>query len=219
MIWIQSYFTNRRQHAIVDAVRSSVRTIAYGVPQDGIISPLMFILYMNDIVRRSNVDDTNVFTISNDIRDMLNTMNVELTRVSKWFSAKKLALNTSKSTSKLFQREKHRVVIFNESITNVGHLISLVNYTKFLGEHLAYCLLFGLRCLNILTDPISYRSRNLFATECRKKLHNTIIYPVSNTLTVYGDHAINLRQGLGRYCRIEQSGLSVLLHHSNILSH
>ena len=65
-----------------------------------ILSPLLFIIFINDIVNsRSNLhfnvfaDDTSLYLNSGNINDLYMTMNLELKNVSNWILANKLSVN------------------------------------------------------------------------------------------------------------------------------
>ena len=66
------YLSNRKQYVQYDSILSDKADILTGVPQGSILGPLLFTLYIHDIVFSSNVfkfimyaDDTTLFTTTN----------------------------------------------------------------------------------------------------------------------------------------------------------
>ena len=53
--WFRSYLTDRSQFVIYDRVRSDTKQMKCGVPQGLILGPILFIIYMNDIMNVSNI--------------------------------------------------------------------------------------------------------------------------------------------------------------------
>ena len=49
--WFKSYLTDRKQYVSITGYISSLSSIAYGVPQVSVLSPLLFLLYINNLQR------------------------------------------------------------------------------------------------------------------------------------------------------------------------
>ena len=74
------------------------------IPQGSTLRPLLFLLYIKDIVNSSEklsfrlfADDTNVFASSKNLKDLETLMNKELSKVKNWCDANKLSINFKKT--------------------------------------------------------------------------------------------------------------------------
>ena len=83
--WLDSYIYNKRQFVSFNNHCSDMNEITCGVPQGSILGPLLFFLYVNDIVEVSSVllpilyaDDTSLFLIGKNINVLIHNMNDEL---------------------------------------------------------------------------------------------------------------------------------------------
>ena len=110
---LKSYLSNRKQYVQLSDVRSSVRPISVGVPQGSILGPLLFNIFINDIVKSSTkfnfilyADDTTLNStldsFGQDAVEIQNTIVSELQNIFKWLDVNRLCLNVTKSKFMLF---------------------------------------------------------------------------------------------------------------------
>ena len=102
--WLKSYLSNRKQFVRYQMQDSNHKIINCGVPQGSILGPLLFILYINDIVNTTSLlelilfaDDTTLLFSHQDIASQNDIINNELQEICNWFQANKLSVNASKT--------------------------------------------------------------------------------------------------------------------------
>ena len=105
----------------------------------GILEPILFLLYINDIKKFFwkilkiflYADNTSTLRISKSIQELESIYNKELSYVTDWLNANKLTLNVEKSNLVLFRSTKKTVETLNIKIK--GEQIQEKDYTKYLG--------------------------------------------------------------------------------------
>ena len=88
--WFTSYLSGRRQRVILNGQSSDWAQVEAGVPQGSILGPLLFLLYINDIVKnigcsiRLFADDTSLYIIVETPDQAAHVLNVDLQTISNW---------------------------------------------------------------------------------------------------------------------------------------
>ena len=112
--WFSSYLTGRKQRIVINGQVSEWLSVLAGVPQGSILGPLLFLIYINDIVKnlgcsiRLFADDTSLYIIVDSPDGAAYHLNVDLNSISTWADAWLVAFNTGKTLSMIFSRKLHR---------------------------------------------------------------------------------------------------------------
>ena len=91
--WFHSYLSNWKQYIEFQnddkKEKTNSLTIKCGVPQGSILGLLLFIVYVNDLYRASNIlkpnmfaDDINLFCSGKYIKTFFQTANIELEKIA-----------------------------------------------------------------------------------------------------------------------------------------
>ncbi len=141
--WFRSYLSHRTQYVDYKSVNSSSLEISCGVPQGSVLGPLLFIIYTNDLPHSLIhskcilfADDTTVYSSSPNIKDVVSSVENDLSILHDWFCANKLSLNVNKTNFMIFS-PKSANKYPNLTKINLGNqIIERVNCAKFLGIHI-----------------------------------------------------------------------------------
>ena len=102
--WLSNFLRNRKQQVAIGEALSAPLLVHSGVPQGSVIGPLLFLIYINDIIQCSRylnntgdillfADDTKLY--STDVNSLQSTLNY----LSQWTESRQLKLAPHKCAS------------------------------------------------------------------------------------------------------------------------
>ena len=109
--WFSSYLSNRRQRVVLNGTCSGWANVKAGVPQGSVMGPLLFLIYINDIVIEihSNIrlfaDDTSLYIIVENPQTAATILNTDLGIITRWASDWLVDFNPSKTVSMIVSRK------------------------------------------------------------------------------------------------------------------
>jgi len=137
---IKSYLTERKQYVNLSNHNSEYLPVKTGVPQGSILSPLLFSIYINDLICISNkfkflmyADDTTIyFNLEDFPNDNLeDNITNELNKLNTWLKQNRLSLNADKTKYMIFHTRQKNITPISIAID--GKQIENVKSFKFLG--------------------------------------------------------------------------------------
>jgi hypothetical protein len=132
----RSYFENRKQFVQINGKRSAMREIQTGIAQGSILGATLFLIFINDIFSVSlygrvqlYADDAVLMYRATDFHTILEQMQVDILRLSVWFSANNISINVSKTNFILFRNNGPTLstILLNDAI--IAEVVS----TRYLG--------------------------------------------------------------------------------------
>ena len=139
--WFKHYLSDRKQRVVLPGAISDWVFIRAGVPQGSILGPLLFLIYINDIVTDigSNIrlfaDDTSLYIIVDDPITAANCINTDLDKISRWAATWLVSFKPAKTESLLISRKLNRPQ--HPSLSMQNHQIIEVDSHKHLGIYLS----------------------------------------------------------------------------------
>lgn len=113
--WIEEFLTGRQQYVVVNGEKSSPGCVTSGIPQGTVLGPLLFVIYINDILENLTsggflfADDTKIFKSVTSKEDSLN-LQADIDALVKWSEIWGMEFNREKChvlTLGKFENTKH----------------------------------------------------------------------------------------------------------------
>ena len=164
--WIKSFLTARIQTVVLDGISSDFASVISGVPQGSVLGPILFLLYINDIVKgihgtvRLFADDTTIYMVIRSENDAARFQQ-DLDLLSEW----------GKTWMMEFHQDKCEIITITRKRNSTlypyrlgEHLLNHVDCSKYLrvkvsrdlrwNDHINYIT-------NKATNTLNFLRRNL----------------------------------------------------------
>ena len=150
---LQSYLSDRSACTVVDGKISDSLPVEAGVPQGSRLGPLLFLVFINDIVTDLEstpqifADDTTLLTAASDTHETTSILNRDLARIAAWAKKFKVTFNSDKTKEIIFSKQ-----VMNNSLPLIfdGHIADRCGKHKHLGITLTPDLSWDVHINNII---------------------------------------------------------------------
>ena len=157
---IEDFLSNRYQRIVLTSQSSGWAVVNAGVPQGLILGPLLFLVYINDLLAglssnpRLFADDTSLFSVDHDRTTSANELNNDLLKIRSWVYQWKMIFNPNSSKQAqevIFSckiKPNHPELIYNNILVNQ------TSYQEYLSMFLDNKLNFGAN-LKYITNKVN----------------------------------------------------------------
>ncbi|GFW68963.1 probable RNA-directed DNA polymerase from transposon BS [Trichonephila clavipes] len=141
LLWINDFLRGRKFSVRFNGALSESRRMWAGVPQGSVLSPLLFLIFMNTIHHHihpdTNIacyaDDIAVWHSHNDITESEKALNTTLKGIAEWADNLKLTINADKTNYCIFSTDRRHRSSFNANIKIQNFQIKKVDLPTYIG--------------------------------------------------------------------------------------
>jgi len=203
--WIIDYISNRTIITKFNNATSTPAIINRGIPQGGVLSPLLFNVFVNDLIQYSpteNIalfaDDCLLYFVDHSIHELQLKISSDINKVLHWYTDNDLVVNTSKTKILILDtsnnsRASTPFFIGGDTILSspsLKYLGCILDQNLKLTFHVKTLCLKVSKCINLLKCLYQYikpQSKLFYTSYIRPLLENNplFLYAVSKTNSNY----------------------------------
>ena len=90
--WFESYLSGRKQSVSLNGKLSKPGQVSIGIPQGGVLGPVLFLLFINDITQSVNAgtcnmfaDDVAIYTSCKTVEDAESQLQIYINEIDRWY--------------------------------------------------------------------------------------------------------------------------------------
>jgi len=109
LVWFKNYLSGRTQKVEISGSLSDSSPLDISVIQGSILGPILFLCYINDFWKITTLftvlfaDDGTCLGKGRNLGELTSYVNIELQKISNWFRANRMAVNTAKTKFIVFR--------------------------------------------------------------------------------------------------------------------
>ena len=135
--WFRSYLSDRKQIVSFKNIVSARETIKYGVLQECILGPLLFLLFINDLPLHTKVktdlyaDDATLYEISRSKEKIERKLQLTIKDLASWCKQNGMIINTEKKNKAMLVTTWQRLTRIDNNLNlSLNDVVSVANCFK-----------------------------------------------------------------------------------------